>query len=412
MTALVPERNVATLESGIARLQARARKLGVEPPALAWGAWVERTTYRWPADRARPETAERVADGQVAVIRRFREVEVTGEPPRLPGWTFVAVIEHGDAELGNVVRDLPGESCPTEYRHAPPTCDHCHLARRRSETFVVRHDDGHHARVGRQCLRDFLGQADPEALARAAELFAAVGALVRDSESEGGGGGYVRAFYAAEDVISTAVAVIGAHGWVSRKEAEARLTMSTATTVEAMLSPRSNGERAERETLEPAILAAGVEAETIIAWAHDLRARDDLSDYLHNVAVVLAGSVAERHLGIAVSAVPSYRRERGEAVERARAAEVSHHVGTVGKRTVFRDLTVLSVRDLESAYGVTHLYVFADPVGNRLKWFASRTCGVPGDVVTIKATVKGHETYRGVAETVLTRGARVEEETR
>ena len=59
---------------------------------------------------------------------------------------------------------------------------------------------------------------------------------------------------------------------------------------------------------------------------------------------------------------------------------------------------------MSNDWGLTTLVMFRDAVGNKAKWFASGSCGFEVDsVVTVKATVKDHEEYRGSRQTTLSR---------
>ena len=50
------------------------------------------------------------------------------------------------------------------------------------------------------------------------------------------------------------------------------------------------------------------------------------------------------------------------------------------------------------------LLSFEDETGNEFTWFTGGAKGfVVGDAVTVKATVKRHDVYRGVKQTVLNR---------
>lgn len=84
-------------------------------------------------------------------------------------------------------------------------------------------------------------------------------------------------------------------------------------------------------------------------------------------------------------------------------------VGTVGERTR------LSVRlekqiQCETQWGTSYLHLFKDELGNDYKWFTSKRLrnqtGNPvevGDWMFVKATIKGHEEYKGRKQTVLSR---------
>lgn len=81
----------------------------------------------------------------------------------LEGWEFLGTVHSLGEEA--VLNAAPGKQIPEEYRTAKPVCDHCETARHRKDTFIVS-KDGQTRRVGRNCLRDFLGHASAEALVR------------------------------------------------------------------------------------------------------------------------------------------------------------------------------------------------------------------------------------------------------
>jgi len=79
------------------------------------------------------------------------------------------------------------------------------------------------------------------------------------------------------------------------------------------------------------------------------------------------------------------------------------HVGVVdGRLSVL--VQVVKALDLEpGAYGVARLHVLRSTAGHVFVWRASRERLDVGDVVTLDGTVKRHDEYRGVSQTVLTR---------
>jgi len=81
----------------------------------------------------------------------------------------------------------------------------------------------------------------------------------------------------------------------------------------------------------------------------------------------------------------------------------SEYFGTVGERGYFR-LTVMGLREISGDYGLTTLVSFRDAAGSRAKWFASGQPGLEiGAECWVKATVKGHESYKEVKATMLSR---------
>lgn len=95
-------------------------------------------------------------------VMDFVEVTVTGEAPKVAGWSFVATLSW-DVEVGLITRVVPGldnEPDLSGLRAEGTTawCDHCGTARFRLDTFAVRNvETGEIKQVGRNCLQSFLG---------------------------------------------------------------------------------------------------------------------------------------------------------------------------------------------------------------------------------------------------------------
>jgi hypothetical protein len=205
----IPEENIAALQLKIAKLSKKALKLGSTPITMTVGAFVDV-----------PEMVNGKATG---MVRRVFDVVVEGPTPRLNGWSFAATLERMEGEV--MVRSTPSlaTQLPTHYRnHATAgDCDHCKQNRRRAETFVLLHDDGRFVQVGRQCLSDFLGGANPQSEASMAELLWDACDDAEAAEESGSGGG------SGGDRVDTVVwlahvaAAIRVNGWMSKSKAQA-----------------------------------------------------------------------------------------------------------------------------------------------------------------------------------------------
>lgn len=206
-TFSVPESRLEWLKAEIAKLAKRAAKIKCAAPTMTVG-----------------ESKDvKLTDKEgIVTFMRYFAVEVTGEAPRINGWTFVATLDHADGEV--MLRSHPGykDQLPVRFRHADPRhCDHCRMARQRNETFVLRSDaTGDYQQVGRQCLRDFLGHENPAAVASCAELLwdLCEAAEAADSEGGGGGGGDL---VDTEEFLAFVAAAIRNQGWLSRSAARA-----------------------------------------------------------------------------------------------------------------------------------------------------------------------------------------------
>jgi len=392
----IPESNMYRLRDLWARMGKRAAKLGVAAPVLHVGEIVERRT------RENEDAPLRVF--------RFYPVTIEGEAPKLAGWTFVATIQHL-GEHGNVVRTLPGQTCPVEYRTGDQKCDQCHVARNRTDTYVVRHDDGRLAQVGSTCIQDFLGGLSPEQAVGIASFYAMAAGYCEDAEGEEREyrGHRVEPRYDLLGVLEVAATMIRLEGWTSaaREKATGGAAQATRSLVSHYLFTRIHNDDDAKFMREHAPGDADkARAKRALDWAEGITEQDDagLSDYLHNVAVLVkVGSVDYRGLGLATSIVPTAERAMGQEQEQAKASAESNYFGEVGKRADYT-MNVLFVTERETDYGTTTIVKMVDDAGNRAVWFASNGPDLAvGDKVRIKATVKKHSEYRGVKETALTR---------
>lgn len=96
-----------------------------------------------------------------------------------------------------------------------------------------------------------------------------------------------------------------------------------------------------------------------------------------------------------------YGQKQGVAVTSAPTPDAGH-VGTEGQRLTLL-VQVTKIFDRDGQYGTTRFTIMRDDVGHVFTWRASNERLDVGDRVTIMGSVKRHDTYRGVSQTVLTR---------
>lgn len=336
-------------------------------------------------------------------------------------FTFVASLV--PEEAGITVHVAPGQSLdgwrPTEFN----VCEHCHTHRNRNRVYVVRNNaTGELTQVGHTCVELYTGLSIKGLWSLEFDLDEFGGA---EEDDDWGGGGFGRTEYSAPvDKVLAYAYVLSDQG---RSYASTRVREWGTPTVDlvrhAMFDrirppqgrPGSRGyaeARAAYEKLvddiktaeklyadgDPIIAAIKASAETLKSG----------SDYADNMAVILAGeNVSRRNVGILASLVAVYARERQLAVERAaRPKPVAGFLGEVKQR--IRNLTIelTNVRFFDGNYGTTTLLIGITPDGHLTKWFATGCHDYEvGDRLTLDATVKAHEQYRGADQTTITRGS-------
>lgn len=142
---------------------------------------------------------------------------------------------------------------------------------------------------------------------------------------------------------------------------------------------------------------------------------DDVISYLYSADSwsPFAKSLLERYDtqgGLSVGQMGAARtmmeKDRVRQAERAAArtapATSGRHMGNVGQREVFT-LTIRKVMVMDGMYGASYLHLCADAAGNAFVYKGTSELGNEGDTVTVKATVKEHGAYNGVAQTIINR---------
>jgi hypothetical protein len=341
-------------------------------------------------------------------------VTVTGDTPKLEGWSLIAKVEYIETE--RMILCVPGEECPEEFRTRGVECDHCKSDRKRKNVFVLRHDDGRHVQVGRTCIKDFLGGVSPEQLlSRATWNFNIAEAC--GEYREGGGGNYTPKAVDVVEYLNAVAICIRRLGWLSKGACQWREETSTSSSAWDLCKPDCKTPKDKQRWenwVESSNLIHQERDEKLAADALDWAIRqpvEGVSDYLYNLGVACrAGYVTRKTMGIVASAVSAYMRHLDREAElnqkrKDDAKKSREWVGEVKVRQDFTGLTVQSMKYIEGRFGTTTLVSFEDEPGNLIKWFASVDLDDinQGDVVDLKATVKKHDEYQGVKQTLVTR---------
>ena len=246
-------------------------------------------------------------------------ISIIGETPKLNGWELCARYDFERDAEGNPIcysHAVPGIETPEEYWEIDkPYCEHCNERRHRKHSFLVRNEAGEYKIVGRNCLKDFLGNhTSPEHMVN---WFT----WVRDIEKtidelyEGLGRGVDRHHYFnLENVLSWTASVTSKVGWMSRAKAYENDSRSTALIVFRHIDPpsyfESEGEKAKwRE--EHKIFAPNEKHIEVAKRTMELvvEAEDD-GEYIYKLKKILdAGVVSAKNRNVWVSAITLYIKD-------------------------------------------------------------------------------------------------------
>jgi len=398
----VPEGNLGWFKGQIEKLNRRAVKLNM--PLIEFSVLGEEIVAIQPHFGGTTE-AECGALPQEVKYRKYFKVEIKGQAPSVDGWDFIGTIDHIDG--GNILRLLPGQTIPEHYRQDPQNCDHCHVNRKRTSTYILVNAKDEYKQVGKQCLQDFFKQDVANVVARA-ELLAAAGGLKEASEHEGVSGISGKQYYKLSDYLANVLAVVEKYGFVSRTKAgEVNKPATANVAAELMIHPGSMesynlGVRVSKEH--------EAKAAEIIVWIETYLDKPTLSDYEHNLKVVVDSGYCEwKTFGLAASITALHYRETTAKAEKE-AKKPSEYVGEVGKRLKGLTLTLVKITSLgKGEFGMRYLYRFVDINENVLVWFTGNVVDADtrewfeNTVYTGAVSVKEHSEYKGTKQTVVTR---------
>jgi hypothetical protein len=338
--------------------------------------------------------------------RIYADVELLSpEPPKVDGWEFVAALTHVEG-VGAVLRVCPGaeikEGELAKYREASPdNCDHCHTRRMRSDTFVIRDQQGNLSQVGRQCLQAYTGLANPAVLCATAEILFAVSSMLGESEDDGFGGSFgggpADRYVTIECFLPYVCCGIRIDGWLSRTNARER-GREGQSTCDLAFSAGVYSKPTDRKRYVPEEKDYNLAA-AVIEFCEQHFADSDvekLSDYENSLRVAMASGIAHpKFAGLIASSVGFYQRDlerRARNESWAKIIASSRFQGKVDERCLFEGLKVLAYRTWEGEWGAKHFYSFVDGAGNAFVYFATRDMDLAvGQVVSLRATVKKHE---------------------
>jgi hypothetical protein len=356
-------------------------------------------------------TVEHELSNGTVVAVKCKEVEVEGKY-QVDEWRFVATIEHSGS--GNIIRafdtSLEGQ-IPSKYRTAGQECEHCNQIRDRKDTYLVYNEKTKDFKqVGRTCLRGYTNGLDAERCAMFADVMNYFIELeTEDTKEEFGFGGFSSGAYdvKTDSIKKIIFGYVKANGYVPQQ------TGRELTQILFGSAQNTSSEASESEVKE------------MNAWVSQLK--DTSNDYMWNAKTAWTKEYAEyRDIALLASFVKVFLKDKSQEVVRQAQKETGNdagYVGNVGDKIVIKNLKsvrVLFIKD-NSQYGYNasssyllelidsegHVYVWSTTIFLRPdKDFASlgKHDEALSNVESITATVKEHKEYKGVKQTVITRG--------
>ena len=368
-------------------------------------------------------TNKKDKDGKpITEICRFVIVEAEGTAI-VNNWELVSSVEH--TEKGNIYsKVLTDVEIPVRYRTTGCICEHCNTNRERKYLYIIRNTEtGEFKQVGRSCLMDFtqgMSVAVASEMASLRDVFEEAQAAPID------GCGYGERYVSKDEMLRLAAETIRHFGYAkSESRRSTRDRVSDYYNVDRVVC-RHESEKAWIKKIREEMAEVGFDANSeeakemadkALAW---ISKQEATNDYMHNLKVVTSLEyIGWSKLGILVSLFPTYNRElEREAQRKLREEERqkeleqgknSQFVGEVGKKLTAEIISCKCVTSWTNNYGyngyyeqTTYMYKFVTADENILIWKTSKNID-EDKVQSITGTVKEHNEFRDVKQTVLTR---------
>lgn len=381
----IPLENVKKFEAKIATLNKRAVKLNC--PAIS----VTRleTVYIPTKD-----SESGLEDGNFYEAVIF---EVSGETPIINGWDFLGRLD--PTPNGNMIMTVPGKEIPAKYGQTGTFCDHCKSDRIRKKLYVFQKGE-ESIQVGRTCLKDFMGHADPLKVAAWCEMLMDLEDAFEGLSDFGGYGRYVKPLIPVRTLLAVASRIIDKHGYK-----KSRTTDSTSGELVYFFNrPTHKDQLPEWKKFQEKFKPTDESLEKADKVIEFIKGMGE-SNYSHNLKVSIENEYVDVwKSGLLASSVWVYDKEVEGKVNKGKVEKKNEHIGDVGQRLEL-ELIFKRCRSIDSDFSDSfYVYNFEDSEGNLFTWFTGKELEVSkDDTVSLRGTVKKHTDYNGRNQTVITR---------
>ena len=419
-TYMIPEENIENLEK---KFNAAARKIHKINPALEPTmtkgdhtiVLVRKIVLR-PCDCRSEATVKEIPYEARKIELEIPEEAVFAED----NWAFGGSVEPSGVEGKNFVNvNLPGKDLgfivPTRYFSSNPcTCDYCKTNRKRNKTYlVVNRETGEWKQLGKECLKLFVTGIDVDAIA----TFESFIKEAEDAANPADEFFYNRRFKFVKvaDALALACAVYRERGYLATRDSVGNPNdFSNKNIVQRKLAQQygydsdflniSNSVRNEIDEIAVKTDTAIAKEDTEVAIEMVKRFPDE--PYYNNLKVIVENEyIPLNKLGLLVSipkAIDRYEEEKKRQEEKERLATKSNYIGSVGDKIEVDFVSGREAACCETQFGLLHIYEFKDASGNVIVWKSSSGKEIP-ESGKISGTVKAHEEYNGVKQTVILR---------
>ena len=419
-TYMIPEENVENLEKKFNAAARKIRKINPElEPTMTKSnhtiVLVRKIELR-PCDCRSESTVKKVPYEARRVELKIPDEVVFAEN----NWAFGGSVEPSGVDGKNFVNvNLSGKDLgfivPTRYFSSNPcTCDYCRTNRKRNKTYlVVNQETGEWKQLGKECLKLFVTGIDVDAIAT-------FESFIKEAEEAANPGDeffYNKRFRFVKvaDALALACTVYRERGYLATRDVAGNSNdLCNKNIVQRKLAQQYgydsdflnifNSVRDKIDEITVKTDTAIAKEDTEVAVEMVKRFPDE--PYYNNLKVIVENEyIPLNKLGLLVSipkAIDRYEDEKKKQEEKERLAAESDYLGSVGEKISVNFVSGREVACCETQFGLLHIYEFKDANGNTVVWKSSSSKDIP-EIGVVAGTVKSHEEYNGIKQTVILR---------
>ena len=419
-TYMIPEENVENLEKKFNAAARKIRKINPElEPTMTKSnhtiVLVLKIELR-PCDCRSESTVKKVPYEARRVELKIPDEVVFAEN----NWAFGGSVEPSGVDGKNFVNvNLSGKDLgfivPTRYFSSNPcSCDYCKTNRKRNKTYlVVNRETGEWKQLGKECLKLFVTGIDVDAIAT-------FESFIKEAEETANPGDeffYNKRFRFVKvaDALALACTVYRERGYLATRDVAGNSNdLCNKNIVQRKLAQQYgydsdflnifNSVRDKIDEITVKTDTAIAKEDTEVAVEMVKRFPDE--PYYNNLKVIVENEyIPLNKLGLLVSipkAIDRYEDEKKKQEEKERLAAESDYLGSVGEKISVNFVSGREVACCETQFGLLHIYEFKDANGNTVVWKSSSSKDIP-EIGVVAGTVKSHEEYNGIKQTVILR---------
>lgn len=419
-TYMIPEENVESLEKKFNAAARKIRKINPElEPTMTKSDHtivLMRKIELRPCDCRSEATVKEIPYEARKVELKIPDNVVFAEND----WAFGGSVEPSGVDGKNFVdvnlsgKDL-GLVVPSKYFTANPcTCDYCKTNRKRTKTYlIVNRETGEWKQLGKECLKLFVTGIDVDAIATFESFIKEAEEIANPGDEFFYGKGFK--FVKVADALAFAYAVYRERGYLAtrntvgdpndlcnRNIVQRKLTQKYGYDSDFLNIFDSVRNEIDKIIIKTDAEIAKEDAESAVETVKEFP--DEA--YYNNLKVVVENEyIPLNKLGLLVSipkAIDRYEEEKKAQEEKEKLAKSSDYIGSVGEKISVHFVSGREVACCDTQFGLLHIYEFKDASGNTIVWKSSSSKDIH-DSGVVTGTVKAHEEYNGIKQTVILR---------